>query len=171
MRGRASTIAISIGVLAVGCGGSGESPERPPERPPGPIQTQSPAEAAKRPEPEVIVPDELPEKKLVVEDLIKGSGPVIKSGDEILVHFANYYMNGEQFESYWEKPVTYDLLPPDQAQVTLAWGKGLPGMRVGGRRKLIAHPDLLFVGGAPSSVTAEEWTLVYIVDLLGIKKR
>jgi peptidylprolyl isomerase len=175
---RALTITLWVGLVLAGCGGSEGSsgqqqqqPERPPERPPGPIQTQSAAEAAKRPEPEVIVPEKLPEKKLVVKDLIKGSGRAIKAGDEITVHFANYHMNGEQFESYWDEPVLYDLGPVPRLQYTPGWGKGLPGMRVGGRRKLILHPDLLFVGGsAPLGATAEKWTLVYVVDLLGIKK-
>lgn len=174
-------VAIAIcGVLsAVGCGagdeatgGGSERVAEPqtgdaPERPPGPIQVQSAEQAAKRPEPSVMVPEELPAKKLVVEDLIEGSGRPVRPGDTILTHFVSVYSDGELYESYWDETFRYEL----PRELIPAWTETMAGMRVGGRRRLIAHPDHLFIGGAPPDVTAEEWTLYYVIDLLGIVER
>lgn len=178
MKVRLVAIAICGAILAAGCGAGddatvsvgevGGGPQRgdAPERPPGPIQVQSAAQAAKRPEPEVRVPEDLPTEKLVVEDLIKGSGRAVRAGDTIITHFVAVHADGELYETYWAETFRYEL--PET--FIPAWTETMPGMRVGGRRRLIAHPDHLFIAGAPPGVTAEEWTLYYVIDLLGIEK-
>ncbi len=169
MVARAWGIAALATFVLAGCGASEESPSGAPEKPPGPMQTQSAAEAAKRLPPEVSVPDELPKQKLVVEDLIEGSGRPIRMGDKIVTHFVAVHADGELYEHYWKaNPFQYQLAR--NYVLIPAWTEALPGMRVGGRRRLVAHPDHLFIGGAPPDVTAEEWTLYYVIDLLGIVK-
>jgi peptidylprolyl isomerase len=48
--------------------------------------------------------------------------------------------------------------------VIVGWQKGIPGMKVGGRRLLVIPHALAYPnGGGPAG------TLVFVVDLLGVK--
>lgn len=166
--------------LLSGCGGSDSSTgaDDAPERvvttdqpPPGPgdsIPTQSGAEVAKRSEPRVYVPDGPPPKKLVVSDMIEGTGQAVKPGDELTVNFiAARYIDGEFFESSWEWPkrFTFELA---MKNVIPGWVKGLPGMREGGRRHLVIPGTLAARFGVPPSAQTEEEALVYVVDLIKV---
>lgn len=176
---RRTPIAVLLCLVlgAAGCGGDGDDSSSsvsasaqpvaakggPPARPPGPIETQSGAQAAKRPEPTVSPPAGPPSRKLIVEDLIKGSGPVAAPGDELAVHFTAIYYGGEFFESIWDKPFTFELGPED---VNPGWVRGLPGMRVGGRRELTVPTQLTSRYGVSPYDNDPQKALVYVVDLL-----
>jgi FKBP-type peptidyl-prolyl cis-trans isomerase len=176
---RQAPIAVLLCLVlgATGCGGDGDDSSSsvsataqpaaaegsPPARPPGPIETQSGAQAAKRPEPTVSPPAGPPPRKLLVEDLIKGSGPVAAPGDELAVHFVAIRYGGEFFESIWDKPFTFYL---GVAYVNPGWVRGLPGMRVGGRRELVVPPQLTSRYGVSPYDSDPQKALVYVVDLL-----
>jgi len=177
---RLSLALVLFAALLPGCGGSDSSTgaDDVPERvvttdrpPPGPgesIPTQSGAQAAKRPEPKVYVPDGPLPKKLVVSDMIEGTGRAVKPGDELTVNFiAARYVNGEFFESSWgwPKPFTFELAIEN---VIPGWVKGLPGMREGGRRHLVIPGTQAARYGVPPSPETEEGALVYVVDLIKV---
>lgn len=96
-----------------------------------------------------------PPKKLVVRDLRRGSGATVRSKDSVLVDF--YYVKyREALESSHSGnfgPTKYGL-----NEVVKAWELGLPGMKVGGRRELIA-PGKLVYGKGP---------VIYLIDLLAV---
>jgi peptidylprolyl isomerase len=109
-----------------------------------------------------------PPGKVAVEDMIEGSGPAAKVGDELTVNFiAVRYVDGDFFESSWDwpKPFTFELGMKD---VIPGWVKGLPGMREGGRRHLAIPGKLAARGGASLLPEAEENSLVYVVDLIKV---
>lgn len=183
-RGGAATLVIllMLATFASGCGGGDSSStstadeakgrdvttERPPAEAGKPIPLQSGAQAAKRPEARVYVPDGPLPTKLVVEDMIEGSGPVVKPGDELTVNFiAVRFEDGEFFESSWEWPkrFTFELRKQD---VIPGWVKGLPGMREGGRRHLVVPGTLAARFGVPPSPETRENALVYVVDLIKV---
>jgi peptidylprolyl isomerase len=140
----------------------------PPARPPGPVQTQSGTQAAKRPEPELVWAGGPPPRKLGVEDLIEGSGPVARTGDELAVHFTAIRYGGEFFESIWDKPFSFELGPED---VNPGWVRGLPGMRVGGRRELVVPTQLISRYGVSPYENDPQQALIYVVDLIGLDSR
>lgn len=111
---------------------------------------------AERPKPRIRVPNGPPPKKLVVKDLIKGTGPAVGADDEIVVNYiAVNYKTGEEFETtYGDRPSTFPI-----DEVIKGWEIGLKGMKVGGRRELIIPSKLGYGTGA----------LIYVVDLLEIK--
>jgi peptidylprolyl isomerase len=150
--------------LISGCGedsaSSGdEDSNAPRERPPG---TYS-AAAASRERPKIEAPSGAPPKQLVIKDQIEGDGVVVRRGDDLAVRFVSVrYVNGKHFETIWDKPFRFTLGSED---VSPGWVKGLPGMRVGGRRQLIVPYKMISRFGVPPESGPED-TLVYVIDLL-----
>jgi peptidylprolyl isomerase len=172
-------IAICVAMAIAGCGGGDDSSadstaaaestvaEAPPPAEAPPAEAAAEEEKLQGPKPEVEVPEPLP-KKLVIKDLKVGTGREAKKGDEVTVQFVGVRADGSPFQSSWEneeEPFTFDL---GSKQVIPGWEKGVPGMKVGGRRELIVPPNLIYHPGIPHPPLSEEDTLVYIVDVLAI---
>ena len=159
-------IAISLGAaLAIaGCGGDDESTTTTTA-----TSTESTTAEAEPTKPVVKVPEGAPPKKLEIKDLSRGTGAVAEAGDEVTVQYVGVdYKTGEEFDASWERgePFAFQL---GGGQVIPGWDQGVEGMRVGGRRELIIPPDLAYgAAGAPPAI-APNATLVFVVDLLGVR--
>jgi peptidylprolyl isomerase len=95
-------------------------------------------------------------KEVVVKDIRKGSGAVMKGGDDVVVNFVGIRYD----EPFGPAPAAdYGPMRFPFGQINQGWKKGLPGMRVGGRRELIVPPD----------PPAYDETTVYLVDLIAIE--
>ena len=106
--------------------------------------------------------------KLVVKDLITGTGPAAKSGSQLTVNYVGVlYKTGKEFDSSWKRnqPFTTALSP---GSVIPGWVQGLSGMKVGGRRELIVPPNLAYgAKGSPPTIPPNS-TLIFVVDLLSV---
>jgi len=161
------TISVCGALVVCGCGGgddssTGSTGSSAKETAPAKHVTK-----VKGPPPKITAPEGPPPAKLEVTDLRKGTGAEAKLGDELTVQFAAIrYTTGEPFESSWDsgKPFTFTL---DSDSVSPGWVRGLPGMRVGGRRELVVPPKLISRFGLPPG-TGPEATLIYVVDLLEV---
>ena len=125
----------------------------------------TPASGPLSKEPKVTPPSGAPPSKLVVKDIIKGTGAEAKAGGSVTVNYVGVlYNGGKEFDASWRrgKPSTFSL-----AAVIPGWSQGIPGMKVGGRRELIV-PAALGYGpkGAPPAIPPNA-ALVFVVDLLG----
>ncbi len=130
-----------------------------------PARESKPPKGLKGPEPTVQVPKGSPPKKLVIKDLKKGSGKEAKTGDEITIQFAGIEFSGNPIDSSWELGGPFEF----KLGTTVAspgWEKGIPGMRVGGRRELIM-PWTLTTNYPPENSKKEAW--VYVIDLLKVR--
>jgi len=121
-------------------------------------------------EPKVVVPASAPPTKLVVENLINGTGALAKDGDELSVKYVGVsYASKAVFSQSWEpyQPFSFVL---GMHEVIAGWDQGLVGMRAGGRRELII-PAALAYGAAPpaGSGIAPNASLIFIVDLLKVQ--
>lgn len=105
-------------------------------------------------------------KRLVIREIVKGTGPKAKSGDVLTVNYVGaLYSNGKVFDSSWRRDETFTF-PLGRREVIEGWERGLTGMRVGGRRELII-PSVLAYGSKGSSPTIPpNSTLIFVVDLL-----
>jgi peptidylprolyl isomerase len=119
-------------------------------------------------EPVVTVPKGAAPTKLVVKDLVKGTGQTLKEGESATVNYVGVlYKTGKTFDSSWSRnqPFTTPLSP---GSVIAGWVYGLPGMKVGGRRELIIPPsDGYGKAGQPPTIPGNS-TLIFVVDLLSI---
>lgn len=104
--------------------------------------------------------------KLQIVDEVVGTGPEAKKDDRIKVHYTGTLMNGKMFDSSVGKdpfPVTIGA-----GQVIKGWDQGLPGMKVGGKRKLtIPWQDAYGEKGSPPSIPPKA-ALKFDVELLEI---
>jgi peptidylprolyl isomerase len=118
--------------------------------------------------PAIEVPEGEPPTVLVEEDLVEGSGPSAKKGDEVTVQYVGVgYESGEEFDASWGgEPFSFQL---GGGQVIKGWDEGVEGMKAGGRRQLTIPPDLGYgEAGFPPAIGPNE-TLIFVVDLVAIK--
>ncbi|HWX23941.1 MAG TPA: FKBP-type peptidyl-prolyl cis-trans isomerase [Vicinamibacteria bacterium] len=105
-------------------------------------------------------------QKLVVKDIVNGSGPAAKSGESVTVNYVGVlYHGGKTFDASWRRsePFTFNL---GQGQVIPGWDQGVAGMKVGGRRELIIPASLAYgAPGRPPTIPPNA-PLIFVVDLL-----
>jgi peptidylprolyl isomerase len=105
-------------------------------------------------------------EELVSTDLIEGTGDEAKPGATVEVHYLGVdFESGEEFDSSWSRgqSISFPL-----AGLIKGWQEGIPGMKVGGRRQLVCPPHLAY-GPAGGGHSLSGRTLVFVIDLLGVK--
>ena len=165
MRGIFLTIALCAALFMAGCGGGGDSSTGSS----GEAGAKAAANQNMHAKPKVEVPAGPPPKQLETEELVEGTGAEAKSGDQITVQYVGAnYKTGKQFDASWDRgePFSFTL---GAGEVIPGWDQGIAGMKVGGRRELIIPPELGYgATGSPPVIPPNE-TLIFIVDLLGVK--
>jgi peptidylprolyl isomerase len=106
-------------------------------------------------------------KTLQVKTLIKGSGAVVKKGQDLAVQYTGViWRTGKVFDSSWSRnmPLT---TPIGEGQVIPGWDTGLVGQTVGSRVLLVIPPaDGYGSAGASQAGINGTDTLVFVVDIL-----
>jgi len=106
---------------------------------------------------------------LEIEDLIVGDGAEVTQGNQAVVHYVGVALsNGQEFDASWNRndPFAFRV---GGGQVIAGWDRGVAGMRVGGRRKLVIPPHLGYGERGAGGVIKPGETLVFVVDLLDVK--
>ena len=106
--------------------------------------------------------------ELIIEDLTVGNGATATAGQSVSVHYTGWLTNGQKFDSSVDRndPFEFRL---GAGQVIPGWDQGVAGMQVGGKRKLTIPPDLAYGARGAGGVIPPNATLVFEVDLLGIR--
>jgi peptidylprolyl isomerase len=105
-------------------------------------------------------------EELVITDLIVGDGAEAVPGSQVDVHYVGVdFETGEQFDASWDRGASISF---PLSGLIAGWQEGIPGMRVGGRRQLVIPPELAY-GPAGAGHRLSGRTLVFIIDLLGVK--
>jgi peptidylprolyl isomerase len=109
-----------------------------------------------------------PEKPLQKIDVVVGKGQEAKSGDNVSVHYTGTLENGEKFDSSKDRnqPFQFKL---GQGRVIQGWDQGVPGMKVGGKRKLVIPPSLGYGARGAGPKIPPNSVLLFEVELLEIK--
>jgi len=104
---------------------------------------------------------------LHIEDTVLGEGPAAAPGRNIIVHYAGWFADGRQFDSSEEKndPFEFTL---GAAEVIAGWDQGLPGMKVGGTRRLTVPPALAYGEEGAGDTIPPNVTLIFEVKLLAV---
>lgn len=114
--------------------------------------------------PEIEFPDGTAPDELQIVDIEVGSGAEAQASSTVEVHYLGVeFDTGEEFDSSWGRGESINF--PLRALIQ-GWQVGIPGMKVGGRRKLIVPPAQAYgtSGGHPLSGK----TLIFVIDLLGV---
>jgi peptidylprolyl isomerase len=131
------------------------------------IAAKTPTSGPLSTEPKVTPPSGAAPSKLVVKDLITGTGAEAKAGQTVTVNYVGVlFHGGTKFDASWKRsePFTFTL---GRGQVIPGWDQGVAGMKVGGRRELIIPAALAYGAKGSPPVIPPNAPLVFVVDLLG----
>ena len=117
--------------------------------------------------PDVPVEEGPPPTKLIMKDLVVGTGEQVGASAEVTVNYIGVSCStGKIFDSSYAngQPATFGL-----DGVIPGWTQGIPGMKVGGKR-LLGIPSALAYGeaGQPPSIAPDE-ALWFVVEILATK--
>jgi len=101
-------------------------------------------------------------------DVVVGTGATPQRGQMISVNYTGTLENGTKFDSSYDHGGPYTF-PIGMGRVIKGWDEGLMSMKVGGTRKLVV-PGRLGYGpaGSPPNIPPNA-TLLFDVELVGIK--
>ncbi|WP_111720821.1 FKBP-type peptidyl-prolyl cis-trans isomerase [Homoserinimonas sp. OAct 916] len=115
--------------------------------------------------PEIDAPTGPAPDQLEVTDITVGDGAEAQAGSTVDVHYLGVeYSSGEEFDSSWSRGQSINF--PLRSLIA-GWQEGIPGMKVGGRRKLVCPPQLAY-GPAGGGHQLSGKTLIFVIDLLGV---
>ena len=117
--------------------------------------------------PTITIPKTAAPKTLQVKTLIKGTGPVVKKGNYIVVQYTGVnYRTGKVFDSSWSRSEPWATVI-GEGQVIKGWDTGLVGQTVGSRVLLVIPPaDGYGKTGSSSAGIKGTDTLVFAIDIL-----
>ena len=108
--------------------------------------------------------DSVPELQII--DLSEGTGDVVPEGATITAHYTGALCSdGTIFQSSKDfgRPITFGL-----SQVIAGWTEGVPGMKVGGVRRLVIPAAKAYGAQSPSPNIPANSHLVFDIELVGV---
>ena len=105
-------------------------------------------------------------RPLVREDLVVGSGAEALSSSIVTVHYMVSLTNGQIVDNSVDhgEPFVFTI---NSHEVIAGWDLGIPGMKVGGKRKLIVPPELAYGNHQVGPIPANS-TLIFEIELLAV---
>lgn len=107
-------------------------------------------------------------KELEIIDVEVGTGEEVRPGAKITAHYTGALVkNGIIFQSSHDfgDAITFGL-----EQVIQGWTFGVPGMKIGGTRRLVIPAEQAYGTSSPSSNIPANSDLVFDIDLVAIPK-
>jgi peptidylprolyl isomerase len=173
--------ALAAGVLVVGCGSSNSgtpsagatnqtkstsSASTPTATTPAASAATTPSSGPLSTEPPVTPPSGPVPIKLVIKEIIPGTGPQAETGAQVTINYvAGFYPGGKVFESSWKRHEPFSFILGNS--ILAAFNQGVAGMRVGGRRELITPARLAWGSRGRPPLIPPNAAVVFVVDLLG----
>lgn len=113
--------------------------------------------------------------KLIKIDRKIGDGHEAVAGKKVDVHYTGWLYNatspnnkGTKFDSSLDRGVPFSF-PLGEGRVIKGWDQGVAGMKVGGQRTLTIPADLGYGARGAGSVIPPNATLIFDVELLGVR--
>lgn len=103
-------------------------------------------------------------------DIIVGTGATPKAGQTASMRYTGTLLDGTKFDSSYDHPgqAPFDFVL-GQGQVIKGWDEGVATMKVGGKRRLVIPGSLAYGPNPPTSTIPPNATLVFDVELVGVK--
>jgi peptidylprolyl isomerase len=109
---------------------------------------------------------------LKITDTKVGTGAEPKQGQTCVMHYTGWLYEGgakgKKFDSSVDRGQPFEF-PLGQHRVIAGWDEGVATMKVGGKRTLIIPPELGYGARGAGGVIPPNATLIFDVELLGVK--
>jgi peptidylprolyl isomerase len=109
---------------------------------------------------------------LKITDTQAGTGATPKTGQTCVMHYTGWlYQDGKKgakFDSSVDRGQPFEF-PIGTGRVIKGWDEGVASMKVGGKRTLIIPPELGYGSRGAGAVIPPNATLLFEVELLGVK--
>ena len=109
---------------------------------------------------------------LKIVDTQVGTGATPKQGQTCVMHYTGWLYEGgakgKKFDSSVDRGQPFEF-PLGQHRVIAGWDEGVATMKVGGKRTLIIPPELGYGARGAGGVIPPNATLIFDVELLGVK--
>ncbi|MBP7832759.1 MAG: FKBP-type peptidyl-prolyl cis-trans isomerase [Candidatus Levybacteria bacterium] len=102
------------------------------------------------------------------EDIKEGKGREVKAGDTVEVHYTGWLTDGTKFDSSLDRNQPFET-KIGVGYVIRGWDMGIPGMKIGGKRKLTIPYEYGYGEAGAGPLIPGFSTLIFEVELLNIK--
>ena len=113
--------------------------------------------------------------ELIKTDVKAGKGAEAKAGQHVSVHYTGWLYDeaapdhkGTKFDSSRDRGTPFNF-PLGAGRVIQGWDQGVQGMKVGGQRTLVIPANLGYGARGAGGVIPPNATLLFDVELLGVR--
>ena len=112
--------------------------------------------------------DKVMDGELTIEDIIVGEGTEAVKHSIVTVNYTGWLEDGSKFDSSLNPGREPFRFTVGAGQVIQGWDQGIPGMKIGGKRKLTIPPSMGYGNRDMGAIPANS-VLIFEVDLLVVE--
>ncbi len=112
--------------------------------------------------------DKVMDGELTIEDIIVGEGTEAVKHSIVTVNYTGWLEDGSKFDSSLNPGRDPFRFTVGAGQVIQGWDQGIPGMKIGGKRKLTIPPSMGY-GNRDNGAIPANSVLIFEVDLLVVE--
>lgn len=112
--------------------------------------------------------DKVMDGELTIEDIVVGEGTEAVKHSIVTVNYTGWLEDGSKFDSSLNPGREPFRFTVGAGQVIQGWDQGIPGMKIGGKRKLTIPPSMGY-GNRDNGAIPANSVLIFEVDLLVVE--
>jgi len=102
-------------------------------------------------------------------DIVVGTGAQAGATSVVTVSYTGWFYDSSKADGKGTQFQTNPSITLSVTGVIAGWQRGVPGMRVGGQRRLIIPPELAYGSAGQPPTIPPNATLVFDIGLLGVQ--
>jgi peptidylprolyl isomerase len=117
---------------------------------------------------EVIIETQAGKFTLKYIDLVEGKGKEVKKRNTVEMHYTGWLKDGTKFDSSLDRGERF-VAKIGVGELIKGWDEGVPGMKEGGKRKLIIPAGLAYGNNGVGNTIPPNAELIFEVEVFRVK--